>query len=103
MPTPVVSIVDLTVQVERATDASSVNAAFREAATRPALSGILGVSDEPLVSADFQGDPRSSIVDAPLTTVSGGHLVKVLAWYDNEWAFSNRLIDTALLTASRGL
>ena len=103
VPTPVVSIVDLTVQVERATDVASVNAAFREAAASPVLSGILGVSDDPLVSADFQGDPRSSIVDAPLTTVSGGHLVKVLAWYDNEWAFSNRLIDTALLMASRGL
>ena len=101
VPTPVVSIVDLTVQVERATDVASVNAAFREAAASPVLSGILGVSDDPLVSADFQGDPRSSIVDAPLTTVSGGHLVKVLAWYDNEWAFSNRLIDTALLMASR--
>jgi len=103
VPVPVVSIVDLTVQVERATDVASVNAAFREAAASPALSGILGVSDEPLVSADFQGDPRSSVVDAPLTTVSGGHLVKVLAWYDNEWGFSNRLIDTALHMASRSL
>jgi glyceraldehyde 3-phosphate dehydrogenase len=101
VPVPVVSVVDLTVQVERATDVESVNAAFREAAAGPDLSGILGVSDEPLVSADFQGDARSSVVDAALTMVSGGYLVKVLAWYDNEWAFSNRLIDTALHMASR--
>jgi len=103
VPVPVVSVVDLTVQVERATDAASVNAAFREAAATPDLLGILGVSDEPLVSADFQGDPRSAVVDAALTMVSGAHLVKVLAWYDNEWAFSNRLIDTALHLASRGV
>jgi len=103
VPVPVVSVVDLTVQVERATDVASVNAAFREAAATADLSGILGVSDEPLVSADFQGDPRSSVVDAALTMVSGAHLVKVLAWYDNEWAFSNRLIDTALHLASRGV
>jgi glyceraldehyde 3-phosphate dehydrogenase len=103
VPVPVVSVVDLTVQVERATDVASVNAAFREAAKNSDLSGILGVSDEPLVSADYQGDPRSSIVDSLSTMVSGGHLVKVLAWYDNEWGFSNRLIDTALHMASRGI
>jgi glyceraldehyde 3-phosphate dehydrogenase len=103
VPVPVVSVVDLTVWVERATDVASVNAAFREAAAGPDLSGILGVSDEPLVSADFQGDARSSVVDAGLTMVSGGHLVKVLAWYDNEWGFSNRLLDTALYMASRAV
>ncbi|HET9929303.1 MAG TPA: erythrose-4-phosphate dehydrogenase, partial [Polyangiaceae bacterium] len=101
VPVPVVSVVDLTVQVQRVTDVAAVNAAFREAAASAALAGILGVSDEPLVSADFQGDARSSVVDAPLTMVSGGHLVKVLAWYDNEWGFANRLIDTALHMASR--
>lgn len=102
VPVPVVSVVDLTVQVERATDVASVNAAFREAAAAGCpLAGILGISDEPLVSADFQGDPRSSVVDSALTTVSGSHLVKVLAWYDNEWAFAHRLIDTALHMASR--
>jgi glyceraldehyde 3-phosphate dehydrogenase (phosphorylating) len=101
VPVPVVSVLDLTVQVERATDVASVNTALREAAADPALFGILGVSDEPLVSADFQGDARSSIVDAALTTVSGGHLVKVMAWYDNEWGFSNRLVETALYMASR--
>jgi glyceraldehyde 3-phosphate dehydrogenase len=102
VPVPVVSVVDLTVQVERIADVASVNAAFRDAAGSSELSGILGVSDEPLVSADFQGDPRSSIVDAPSTMVSGGHLVKVLAWYDNEWAFSNRLVDAAVHMASHG-
>lgn len=101
VPVPVVSVVDLTVQVDRVTDVASVNAAFREAAAGGPLAGILGISDEPLVSADFQGDARSSIVDAPLTMVSGGHLVKVMAWYDNEWGFSNRLLDTALYMASR--
>jgi glyceraldehyde 3-phosphate dehydrogenase len=103
VPVPVVSVVDLTVQVERPADVASVNAAFREAAAGPDLEGILGVSDEPLVSADFQGDPRSSVVDSALTMVSGGHLIKVLSWYDNEWGFSNRLVDTALYLASRGL
>jgi len=103
VPVPVVSVVDLTVQVERATDIAGVNAAFREAAASTALSGILGISDEPLVSADFQGDARSSVVDTALTMVSGGHLVKVMAWYDNEWAFSNRLVDTALHMAARGI
>jgi glyceraldehyde 3-phosphate dehydrogenase len=103
VPVPVVSVVDLTVQVERATDVAAVNSAFREAAASSALAGILGISDEPLVSADFQGDARSSVVDAALTMVSGGHLVKVMAWYDNEWAFSNRLADTALYMASRGI
>lgn len=101
VPVPVVSVVDLTVQVERATDVASVNTAFREAAAEGPLAGILGISDEPLVSADFQGDARSSVVDAPLTMVSGGHLVKVMAWYDNEWGFSNRLLETALYMASR--
>jgi glyceraldehyde 3-phosphate dehydrogenase len=103
VPVPVVSVVDLTVQVKRPADVASVNAAFREAAAGPDLEGILGVSDEPLVSADFQGDPRSSVVDSALTMVSGGHLIKVLSWYDNEWGFSNRLVDTALYLASRGL
>jgi glyceraldehyde 3-phosphate dehydrogenase len=67
------------------------------------LAGILGYSEEQLVSADFQGDPRSSIVDAASTLVSGGHLVKVLAWYDNEWAFSKRLIEVALHMARTGI
>ena len=58
-----------------------------------ALEGILGYSEEPLVSMDYKGDPRSSIVDGLSTTVTGGNMVKVLAWYDNEWGFSNRMVD----------
>jgi glyceraldehyde 3-phosphate dehydrogenase len=99
VPVPVVSVVDLTVWTESATDVAAVNAALREASETGDLAGILGYSEEPLVSADYQGDPRSSIVDAPSTLVSGGHLVKVLAWYDNEWAFSKRLIDLSRLIA----
>lgn len=103
VPVPVVSVVDLTVQVRAAVDVAAVNRAFLEASTESDLSGILGYSEEPLVSSDFQGDPRSSIVDAPSTLVSGGHLVKILAWYDNEWAFSKRLLDIAAHMAKAGL
>jgi glyceraldehyde 3-phosphate dehydrogenase len=103
VPVPVVSIVDLTATVEKATDVQAVNAVFRAASESKDLAGILGYSEEPLVSSDYQGDPRSSILDALTTMVSGGHLVKVLAWYDNEWAFSNRLIDLALHMESVGL
>ncbi|MEX2530383.1 MAG: type I glyceraldehyde-3-phosphate dehydrogenase [Gemmatimonadota bacterium] len=92
VPTPDVSIVDLTVEVERDTDVEEVNAAFR-AAAGGALEGILAVSDEPLVSIDYVGHPASSIVDLPSTAVAGGRLVKVLAWYDNEWGYSNRVVD----------
>jgi glyceraldehyde 3-phosphate dehydrogenase len=76
---------------------------LRAASEAGDLAGILGYSEEPLVSADFQGDPRSSIVDAASTLVSGGHLVKVLAWYDNEWAFSKRLIDVCLHMERTGI
>jgi len=97
VPVPVVSVVDLTVMVSKSVTTAEVNAALKEASEHGDLVGILGYSEEPLVSADFQGDPRSSIVDAPSTLVSGGHLVKVLSWYDNEWGFSNRLVDLAKL------
>jgi glyceraldehyde 3-phosphate dehydrogenase len=76
----------------RDTTAEEVNGAFEEAAEGK-MKGILGVSEEPLVSVDFKGDPRSSIVDAPLTMVMGGNLVKVVAWYDNEWAYACRVAD----------
>jgi glyceraldehyde 3-phosphate dehydrogenase len=95
VPVPVVSVVDLTVTVSRSVTVEEVNATLKEASERGDLAGILGYSEEPLVSADFQGDPRSSIVDAQSTLVSGGRLVKVLSWYDNEWGFSNRLVDLA--------
>lgn len=97
VPVPVVSIVDLTVTLERDVTAEEVNEAFRQAAASGPLKGILGYSDEPLVSSDYQGDPRSSIIDGLSTLVIGGNMVKILAWYDNEWGFSNRLVDLALL------
>lgn len=103
VPVPVVSIVDLTVTLKRDVTVEEVNAAFKEAAASGPLAGILGYSDEPLVSSDYQGDPRSSIIDGLSTLVIGGNLVKILAWYDNEWGFSNRLVDLAKLMAQRGL
>jgi glyceraldehyde 3-phosphate dehydrogenase len=103
VPVPLVSIVDLTVTLKREVTVAEVNAAFREAAESGPLKGILGYSEEPLVSSDYRGDPRSSIVDGLSTLVIGGRLVKILAWYDNEWGFSNRLIDLALLMEKRGL
>jgi len=103
VPVPVVSIVDLTVTLSREVTVDEVNAAFREAASAGPLQGILGYSDEPLVSSDYQGDPRSSIIDGLSTLVIGGNMVKILAWYDNEWGFSNRLVDLALLMDRKGL
>jgi len=102
VPVPVVSIVDLTVTLARDVTVEEVNAAFKKAAAGP-LDGILGYSEEPLVSSDYQGDPRSSIVDALSTLVIGKRMVKVLSWYDNEWAFSKRLVDLALLVAAKGV
>lgn len=103
VPVPVVSIVDLTVTLKRDVTAEEVNAAFKTAAQSGPLKDILGYSDEPLVSSDYQGDPRSSIIDGLSTLVIGGNLVKILAWYDNEWGFSNRLVDLAVLMEKRGL
>ena len=92
VPTPTVSIVDMVAVLGRETTAEEVNSAFKEAA-EGRMKGFLGVSEEPLVSVDFRGDPRSSIVDAPFTMVTGGNLVKVVAWYDNEWAYACRVAD----------
>ncbi|WP_435947885.1 type I glyceraldehyde-3-phosphate dehydrogenase [Dryocola sp. BD586] len=103
VPVPVVSIVDLTVTLKREVTADEVNAAFRKASESGPLKGILGYSEEPLVSSDYQGDARSSIIDGLSTLVIGGNLVKILAWYDNEWAFSNRLVDLAVLMDQKGL
>ncbi len=103
VPVPVVSIVDLTVTLKRDVTVEEVNDAFRKAAASGPLKGILGYSDEPLVSSDYQGDPRSSIIDGLSTLVIGGNLVKILAWYDNEWGFSNRLVELAQRMAQRGL
>ncbi|EOI3456050.1 type I glyceraldehyde-3-phosphate dehydrogenase [Cronobacter turicensis] len=103
VPVPVVSIVDLTVTLARDVTVEEVNAAFLKASQEGPLKNILGYSDEPLVSSDYRGDPRSSIIDGLSTLVIGGKMVKILAWYDNEWGFSNRLVDLALLMARRGL
>ena len=103
VPVPVVSVVDLSVTLRREVTVAEINAAFRKAAESGPLQGILGYSDEPLVSCDYQGDPRSSIIDGLSTLVIGGKLVKILAWYDNEWGFSNRLVDLTLLMEKRGL
>jgi glyceraldehyde 3-phosphate dehydrogenase (phosphorylating) len=100
VPTPTVSVVDFTAQLARPTTAEEVNAAFREAAAG-SLKGILGVSDEPLVSSDFRGDSRSSIIDAASTMVIGGTMVKVIAWYDNEWGYSCRVADLIRYVAER--
>lgn len=93
VPTPDVSITDLVVEVERATAIDAVNAAFRAAAAAGPLKGILGVSDEELVSVDYIGDPRSCILDAKSTNVIDGTLVKVAGWYDNEWGYACRCVD----------
>ncbi len=92
VPTPNVSVVDVVAEVGRDVTAAEVNHALQAAAEGP-LEGILGYTEEPLVSSDFMRDPRSSIVDAAMTKVMGGNMVKVLAWYDNEWGYSNRVVD----------
>jgi glyceraldehyde 3-phosphate dehydrogenase (phosphorylating) len=100
VPTPTVSVVDFTATVRRDTSVEEINDAFRAAEAGP-LGGILGVSDEPLVSMDFKGDSRSSIVDAESTMVLGGNMVKVIAWYDNEWGYSCRVADLIAYVAAR--
>ncbi len=95
VPIPTGSIVDLTVETELDTTAEAVNDAFRQRADTGELEGILAYSEEPLVTTDIVGSSYSSIFDAPLTTVVGSRQVKVIAWYDNEWGYSNRLIDLA--------
>ena len=102
VPTPTVSVVDFVAEMGKAATVAEVNGAFKAAAAGP-LQGILGYTDEPLVSMDFKGDTRSSIVDGPSTMVIGGTMVKVVAWYDNEWAYSLRVADLAKLMADKGL
>ena len=92
VPTPNVSVVDLVAELETDTTAEAVNSALNEAANSQ-LRGILGYTDEPLVSSDFMHNPNSSIVDGSMTRVIGGNMVKVLSWYDNEWGYSNRVVD----------
>ncbi|KAJ9189808.1 hypothetical protein P3X46_001061 [Hevea brasiliensis] len=99
VPTPNVSVVDLVVQVSKKTFAEEVNAAFRESADKE-LKGILSVCDEPLVSVDFRCTDVSSTVDSSLTMVMGDDMVKVIAWYDNEWGYSQRVVDLADIVAN---
>ncbi|MCL5115606.1 MAG: type I glyceraldehyde-3-phosphate dehydrogenase [Firmicutes bacterium] len=100
VPTSVVSVVDLVVNTEKAVSKEAVNAAFAKAA-HGELAGILEFTEEPLVSGDFKGDPHSSIVDGLETMTMGDHMVKVLAWYDNEWGYANRLVELTQLVAKR--
>lgn len=99
VPTPNVSVVDLKFLPSRPTTKDEVNSLLKAAAENGPLKGILGYSDEPLVSIDYNGDPRSSTVDSLETAVIDGKLVRVLSWYDNEWGFSNRMIDTTKVVA----
>lgn len=99
VPTLVVSLSDFVVVTKRDVTIDEVNAAFKKAADEPFFQGILAVTEEPLVSGDFKGNSHSAIVDLPLTNVVDGNLVKVVAWYDNEWGYSNRLVE---LTADVG-
>jgi glyceraldehyde 3-phosphate dehydrogenase len=95
VPVPTGSIVDLTIEAERATSVDEINRAFAERADSGALAGILAYSDEPIVSADIVQSPFSAIFAAPLTSVIDGTQVKVVAWYDNEWGYANRLVEPA--------
>jgi glyceraldehyde-3-phosphate dehydrogenase (NADP+) (phosphorylating) len=101
VPTPNVSVVDLVFQTEKKTTAEEVNAAFRKAAAGE-MKGILAVADEPLVSSDFKGTNVSASVDSALTMVLDGDMVKVVAWYDNEWGYTQRVVDLTLMVGEKG-
>ena len=96
VPTPVVSLSDITAVVKRDTTKEELNDLFTRISKDPRYAGIIGVTNEELVSKDFVGDPHSCIVDLPLTDVIGGNLIKIVAWYDNEWGYSNRLAELAV-------
>ena len=102
VPTPNVSVVDLSAILEKPATAEQINAALRTAADGP-LKGILAMSDDPLVSIDFKGNPNSSIVDTAYTKVMDGDFAKVVSWYDNEWGYSNRCVDLLELIVKKGL
>ncbi len=103
VPTPNVSVVDLVATVEKKTSKEEVNAALKKASEDGPLKGYLGYEEHELVSADFRGDSRSSIVDSPCTMVVGGNLVKVVSWYDNEWGYSCRVRDLIDFIGKKGL
>ena len=96
VPTPVVSLADITAIIKRDTTKEELVSLFKKVAKEPFYEGIIGVTEEELVSSDFIGDPRSAIVDLPLIDVVCGNMIKVVAWYDNEWGYSNRLVEMAI-------
>lgn len=102
VPTPNVSVVDLVIETEKPATVAGVNAALKAAADGPML-GVLGYTDDPLVSTDFLGDSRSSIVDGQMTRVIGTNMVKILTWYDNEWGYSCRVLDLVKMMGEKGL
>ena len=102
VPTPTVSVVDLVVELAKPATVEEINAALKEAAEGP-MKGILGYEERPLVSVDFKMDPRSSIIDAPSTMVIGDNMAKIVSWYDNEWGYSNRIVDLVNYIAEKGL
>jgi glyceraldehyde 3-phosphate dehydrogenase len=102
VPTPTVSVVDFVATLEKPATTEDLLDAFRAAANGP-MKGILGLSEEPLVSMDFKGDSRSSIVDAQFTYVLGGDMVKVITWYDNEWGYSSRVADLCKYLYDKGI
>jgi glyceraldehyde 3-phosphate dehydrogenase len=102
VPTPTVSVVDFVADLERNATVEELNAAFKAAAEGP-MKGILGYTEEPLVSIDFKGDQRSSIIDGLSTMAIGGNMVKVVSWYDNEWGFSCRMADLCNYLTQKGI
>ncbi|MBS7528566.1 type I glyceraldehyde-3-phosphate dehydrogenase [Fusibacter paucivorans] len=102
VPTPTVSVVDIVIETVKPVTAEAVNAALK-AASEGEMNGILGYSEEPLVSMDYKKDPRSSIIDALSTMVMGDNMVKILSWYDNEWGYSNRVVDLVTMMVEKGL
>jgi glyceraldehyde 3-phosphate dehydrogenase len=102
VPTPNVSVTDLVVELGKNVTVEEVNAALKEAANGP-LKGIMNFTEEALVSSDFNGDPASSTIDSLSTMVAGDNLVKVVSWYDNEWGYSNRVVDLVTFIAKKGL
>jgi glyceraldehyde 3-phosphate dehydrogenase len=103
VPTPDVSLVDLTLETEKPITKDSIHAAMKAASENGPMHGILAYTDEELVSSDYIGNPASSTFDATMTTVLGSNFAKIFAWYDNEMGFSHRMVDLSLLVAKKGL
>jgi glyceraldehyde 3-phosphate dehydrogenase len=101
VPTMDVSVVDLTLETEKAVTKEALHALMKAASEKGPLKDILGYTEEQLVSSDFIGDPRSSVFDATLTQLMGDRFLKVFSWYDNEWGFSNRMVELAQLVSSK--